>query len=370
MKNLHLMPMGSIFDDDLVTELNANFPLELNVFYHAEQRERLKDVDNSFVAPSAFTPEFINEHAKEYNKIFLHSLFLSPDEILRLTDDAAKKIVWIVWGHDLYTVKKKQKWTASRLIKESIHTAKKIIRGTYIRAFQKNRAVARKVGLFHAIGIGYYYDEKEIRKKYGKTVPVVYGPYFSKGVEEEAQELRKKHLNINKSTIDILIGHSGYEFLEHEKNLLRLSKYKDENIRIHMVLSYGASEDRIQMLTAMAENIFGKEKCVIQTEMMDKKDYFNYLTNIDVAIFSFKHQSALANAKRLLFMGAKLYLNPKGVLYKGFRDGGAIVYDCSEIGRVSFNDFCYNDRLTETTAQIFSTYSYKNNIDSWRNLLQ
>lgn len=370
MKNLHLMPMGSIFDDDLVTELNANFPKEFNVFYHAEQRERLKDVENSHVVPDAFTPEFINAHVKEYNKIFLHSLFLSPDDILRLTDEAAKKIVWIVWGHDLYTVKKKQKWTASRFMKESIHSAKKIVRGTYIRANRKKRAVADKVSKFKAIGIGYSYDEKEIRKKYGKTVPVVYGPYFSRTTQEKVDKLREMHLSKKDHCTNILIGHSGFEFLEHEKYLQKLSCYKHEDICVHMVLSYGASEDRIQKLSQMAISIFGEEKCNTITKMMSKNDYYEYLTKIDIAIFPFVHQSALGNAKRLAYMGTKLYFHPNGILAKGFQQDGMKVYDCREIGEVPFEQFIMNDFIPEPSIPLFNTFNYQRNVEAWRQLLE
>lgn len=369
MKNLHLMPMGSIFDDDLVTELNANFPIELNVFYHAEQRERLKDVENSYVVPDAFTPEFINAHAIEYNKIFLHSLFLSPDEILRLTDDVAKKIVWIVWGHDLYTVKKKKKWNASRFMKESIHVAKKLVRGTYIRSNSKKRAVAQKVSRFHAVGIGYSYDEKEIRRKYGKTVSVVYGPYFSRTTQEKVDKLREMHLSKHEHTTNILIGHSGFEFLEHEKYLQKLSHYKDEDICVHLVLSYGASEDRIQKLSEMAISIFGEEKCNIITQMMSKNDYYEYLTSIDVAIFPYVHQSALGNTRRLAYMGAKLYFHPDGILSKGFKQDGMKVYDCREIGKVPFEQFIMNDFLPEPSIPLFNTFNYQRNVEAWKQLL-
>ena len=369
MKNLHLMPMNSVFDDDFITEINSNFSHSQNVFFHKKQREKLVDVDNSFVVPDAFTPEYINDHAEEYNKIFLHSLFLSPDEILRLTDNAAKKIVWIVWGHDLYTVKKKQKWTASRFVKESIHAVKKIIRGTYIRAYRKKRAVADKVSKFHAIGIGYSYDEKEIRKKYGKSVPVVYGPYFSRTTQEKVDKLREMHLSKQDHTVNILIGHSGFDFLEHEKYLQKLGHYKDKDICVHMVLSYGASEDRIQKLSEMAISIFGEEKCNIITKMMAKNDYYEYLTSIDIAIFPFVHQSALGNTKRLAYMGTKLYFHPDGILSKGFKQDGMKVYDCREIGEVPFEQFIMNDFIPKPSIPLFNTFNYQRNIEAWKQLL-
>ena len=89
MKNLHLMPMNSTFDDSMVSVLNANFHADDNVFIIPIQRKALIGVSNCFVDPSAFSVEYINAHANEYRRIFLHSLDLSPNQLLRLSDEAA-----------------------------------------------------------------------------------------------------------------------------------------------------------------------------------------------------------------------------------------------------------------------------------------
>ena len=369
MKNLHLMPMCSHLDDGMVFAINANFPPDENVFFHPAQREPLKNIENSLVVPEAFSVDYINENAKNYKRIVLHSLFLSPNEIIRLSDEAASKIVWIVWGHDLYSVHKKKKYSFEYIAKETIHCVKKVLRGTYIRQYQSNQKIRRKVGLFQCIGIGFPYDEKMIREKYGQKPKVVYGPVFSNNVLiEKKKELRAKHL-VNKSNMtNILIGHSGFEFLEHEKYLQKLCKYKNEKIHIYLVLAYGASEERIQKLRELSAKLFLPDQVSIITEMMEKEKYMEFLSTIDIAIFPFLHQSALSNTQSLAFMGAKMYFHPNGVLAKGFAQGGVKSFDCRKIGRISFDSFIKYDDVPSEDALLFSS-SYDKCVDAWKKIL-
>lgn len=371
MKNLHLMPMCTHLDDGMVFAINANFPPDENVFFHPSQREPLKKIDNSFVVPEAFSVDYINENAKNYKRIVLHSLFLSPNEIIRLSDEAASKIVWIVWGHDLYSVHKKKKYSFEYITKETIHCIKKVLRGTYVRQYQSNQKIRRKVGLFQCIGIGFPYDERMIRKKYGKKPKVVFGPVFSNvNLEPILNDLRVKHETLNCDCINILVGHSGFEFMEHEKYLSKLRRYKKENIHIFLVLAYGASQDRVDQISNSAFRIFGKDKVTIISDLMGKMEYLSFLSNIDIAIFPFLHQSGLGNTKMLAYMGAKMYFDPRGVLAKGFMQGGVKTFDCRAIGLIPFSIFAKQHSIPSRDAPLFATNSLERNITAWKEILQ
>lgn len=371
MKNLHLMPMCTHLDDGMVKVLNSEFPTNENIFFHPEQREALIHVSNSYVVPEAFTPEYINEHAHEYKRVILHSLFFNGDEILRLTDEAAKKIVWIVWGHDLYSVHKKKRWTLQRFTHEAVHVVKKVLRGTYYRAYKKNVRITYKVGLFQCIGIGFPYDEFMIRKKYGNSPRVVYGPVFGPKAPDEIKfKLREQHIASSNACTNVIIGHSGFAFLEHEKYLKRLSRYKDENLHIYLILSYGADEERIRKLTALAYTLFREDQVTIITQMMDKEDYRELLAKMDIAIFPFRHQSALSNTQMMAFMGTKLYFDPRGVLAKGFQAGGVKSYDCRTIGKIPFSAFKEYHEVPPVDAPLFERGNYGNAVKAWKEILQ
>lgn len=363
------MPMGSIFEDNIILQINGFCPHDQNLFVLRHKREAVQNVDNCVVDPTSFSVAYINQHYHEYHHIILHSLYLSPSEIVELTDEAAKKIIWCVWGHDLYdnTIRDPLSWR--KFVSESIHCIKKVLRGTYLRMYKMNQQVKRKVSLFHCIAIGYFYDELMIRKKYGNAVPVCIAPYFSDFTMDDLLKLREKRQRNRGSTTNILIGHSGFKFLEHEKYLELLRRYASEDIHINLVLTYGASSERIEKLTQMAESYFGREKCTILTEMMPLREYYDFLSRMDIAIFGYKHQSALANTKVMAFTGTKMYFDPDGVLAKGFLQGGVQTFDCHEIGKVSFSELSKNDHPVDVNAPLFDTYYYEKNMTAWQSLL-
>lgn len=370
MKNLHLLSMCTHIDEEVVDFLNSEFSVENNVFVSLRPIDHLRDNKNYSSDPAAFSPEYINQHHQEYRRIIIHSLFLSDDEILRLTDEAAKKIVWVVWGQDLYNNGPKTVWNLKMGIKEGIHIVKRIIRGTYLRAFKKKRQVSQKVSLFYGVGIGFSYDEKAIRKKYGSKVRVRYIPVSGKSDIDYKLQLREYHLNSECSETKVLLGHSGYHFLEHEKYLNKLSAYRSENIHIYMVLSYGASSEKIKYLKELGNSIFGEAHCTVITELMPVKEYMEFLSTMNVAIFPFRHQSALGNTKSMAFMGVKLFFDPRGVLYKGFMESGVKTYDCRTIGKITYEEFRKNDFIADTHAPLFRNYYPGESAKAWSAILE
>lgn len=370
MKNLHLISMCTHIDVEIVESLNSFFPHEENLFISKLPLDQLSGTDNYLVDSGAFNVEYINQHCSEYRCIIIHSMFLSEDEIIHLSDEAADKIVWVVWGQDLYNNGKKPRITVPYLAHEAVHCVKKFLRGTYYRSFIKKRQVSNKVSKFRCVGIGYLYDEKQIRKRFGKAVKVQYLPVSGIVYIEKKLKKREDHLNTKREVKNVLIGHSGYHFLEHEKYLRKLSAYKDKPIHIHMVLCYGADENRIRYLKELAYSIFGAEKCTIVTELVPVTEYMDYLSKMDVAIFPFRHQSALGNTISMAFMGVKLYFDPRGVLSKGFKKCGVTTYDCRKIGKIPFEDFIENTEIADVNSPLFDLFYTEKNKQAWAAVLQ
>lgn len=360
------MPINSGFNSRLIDEINDIFPLENNLFVWKDGSHFADYQPNCMADSRMFSAEYLNAHCAEYNHIFLHSLYMKDAELLVLSDEAASKITWVVWGHDLYRVKKPVEPSFRSI---AYHSYKFLQQFSPFYLRRKAKAAA-KVGRFERIAIGYSYDEHMIRKKYGPDVPVVCGPYFSKpNPETSLENLRKLHLAQQNDSVRVMIGHCGGTFVQHEKYLKKLAKYRNENIHIVLVLSYLASKDRIKKLEFMAHSLFGAEKCTILKESMPREEYFKFLTTIDIAIFPYKHQSGLANIRRLLYMGTKLYFDPRGVLAKGLLECGAPINDCRRIGKDSFEEFCKKDDLVNRSSALFDSYNYEKNVSAWRCLL-
>ena len=360
------MSLDSGFNARLMVELNTHFSIEDNYFVWRVGSKCPTGFRNAVTDPKWFSPEYINQHHGDWDQIFLHELFLTDRQILQLSDEAAKKITWVVWGHDLY--RKPPKPTMQpRSIAVFVYRWLRQ-NSVFFRGYQHK--VATKVSQFRRIAIGYPYDEVYIRKKYGSIVPVVYGPYFSHDTDrKQADALRYLHAQQKHDSVNILIGHCGAPFIEHEKYLKKLVKYKNQPIHIFMVMSYLATSERITQVRMLAESLFTPEQFTIITELMPKEEYYQFLTRIDIAIFPFLHQSALGNTKRLAYMGVKLYFHPNGVLAKGFLSGGVDSCDCRKIGKLSYKEFSAPTTLPASDAPLFNSFDYNRNIQAWGKIL-
>ena len=360
------MWMDSGFNSRLVEVLNLHFPHEENYYVWRSGRTFIQGIDNGCVDSTMFTAAKINQLSETWDHIILHSLWLKDREILQLSDSAAAKITWVVWGHDLY----KPLPTIERNIRSFAYFMYKWLQRRSIFYAGVRKQVARKISKFKSIAIGFGYDELYIRKLYGTEVPVIYGPYFSKNASMEQlnalREIRSKnrHLETN-----IMIGHCGAPFVQHEKYLKKLASYRSENIHIYLIMSYLANDQRIEKIRHLAHSIYREDQITIVTQAMPQDEYFRYLTKMDIAVFPFCHQSALGNLKRLAFMGTKLFFDPRGVLAKGFLAEGVRSFDCRMIGKLSFAEFSKAAALPDEHAKLFQAFNLDRCISAWSALL-
>ena len=370
MNCLHLMPQDSLINIDLIKEINKHFPNNNHLFVLKHFRKEASHITNCVIDSSLFSLAELNQAHKEYSTIFLHSLFFSDKEIRSMSDELAKKIIWCVWGHDLYLVRRAKRLTLSDILHKSVHCVKKLGRGTYIRIHRDNAETARKVRLFKCVLIGYPYDKVMLCKKYGKNLNVNIAPYFSDFNKTKMNSLLQTQVMKTHAGTNVLLGHCGFHFIQHEKYLQKLSAYQHENIHVFMVLSYGASTEEIDRIQNTADKALGRDKYTIIKDIMSKDTYHDFLSNIDIAIFPYKHQSGVFNTVLLSYLGKKLYFSSHGVLYKGFKSLNLPVYDCEKIGRINFSEFISPAPAVNRDSLLYDIYNNDLNVQRWSNVFE
>ena len=122
--------------------------------------------------------------------------------------------------------------------------------------------------------------------------------------------------------------------------LRKLSKFRNQNIKVYVPLSYGDKE-YVHRVIKSGRDLLG-EKFVPMTDYMDVDEYYKHLSQIDIALFGMKRQQALGNIMALLYMGKKVYLREHSVL----EHYSSNVCCCNtgiveEIDRMSFDQFIY-----------------------------
>lgn len=359
MKILHYMPVPSkiynkIFIDMIQNDSRFNEDEHIFWILTEESYQISKNEKNVYLKKKHLISELkkINNYV---DVIIIHGFEFKFYELLCLNSDIRKKMAWVVWGHDLYRMKDITQRTPKEMLKYFI---KKILYKHLQVPFVKK---------IKCIGIGFPYDAVEIKKWYGdkviKSAPYGMGYNFEsiKKIKKDIQKNIKK-----KQTINILLGHSAYEYLRHIENLKRLQNYQGKNIKIFIPLSYGNSAYMDQIKKHIEKVSMNIE---LLTELLTEEQYLEFLSNIDIAIFDFKHQAALGNIYLLLYFEKKIYLDIEGVLYKGFKNQNVSVFDTNTIGQVPYEDFTNLNFSTSNGISVSENiFDLQKVVEDWKEL--
>ena len=335
-KYIHLMPMGaSSFCVNFILFINKFFPIHEHLFVLMSKNvsEKLAGVDN-VVYEDRNRVEVLNEYLPLGDSIILHSLSYSIGTFLFMKRSSLRKMTWWVWGNDLYMTHRIRR-DISSLKKRLVYYLKVTLNLFYAPLYDLlwKCLFFSRVKKMNSIVVCCRADQDEVRRRFGPDIKVFRSYYTAGHYYREFVQLEEKRTD---NSINILIGHSAFAFLKHKDYLDRLLAYKDEDIKIVLPLTYGDASyaDEIENY---AKALYG-DKALVLREGLDYLDYVKLMKTIDVAIFDYKHQSALGNIMLLLLFGKKVYLSSKGVLFKGFKEDGVNVYDCDEIGKIPLKE--------------------------------
>ncbi|MCD7789893.1 MAG: TDP-N-acetylfucosamine:lipid II N-acetylfucosaminyltransferase [Bacteroides thetaiotaomicron] len=333
---IHLLA-PSVYSKDYYSFLNRNFSGEKFVIFSNAKRETdlfnqafdKDDIDKGLIPilrPFGF--KFLYWLYKS-DAIIIHGLFnIWYTAFLALNPWLLKKCNWVVWGGDLYS--------------ESLNENR--IKGK-IRQFFK-RIVGAKIGFASILADD---DLKNLKKRYGFN-----GHYFKTkyptpltrpGNLELLEDKRKmRDKGLQDRTLNIMIGNSATRSNQHKEALDILSKYRDENIKIYLPLSYGIDSDYKEYgleIIKYAVDIFGEDKVVPLLERLDGTEYYKIISEIDVGVFNCNRQQGMGNITILLASGAKVYLRSDTSMWNEYLGRGNVMFDIMEIPRTEYHDFLH-----------------------------
>lgn len=274
---------------------------------------------------SSCTVELIRKALEIAEIVLIHNNGFSNSEIAKLTDAEAGRIVWSVWGPDLYkndSLKKRRS-----LFYKSARFIYHLIRYKHIETFknfQNQIALAEsKINKFHAITAGFEGDIAEIKKRF-PNVPVLQALYPAESSLDNIILWQEKVLSDNNQhKVRILLGHCAFSHLKHKKWLKNLYPVRDK-VELYIPLNYGNKKyaDKIEKL---AKKLYGNAAIVYRETMTPEKYFVQILAKVDFAIFDFEIQSAYGNALMLLYQGKKVYYPQNSAMYIGLSNAGVAV---------------------------------------------
>lgn len=163
-------------------------------------------------------------------------------------------------------------------------------------------------------------------------------PYYPSTIVHFKENLIKLNkTSIHRAKFAILLGNSANCISSYYKLLDRLSRFKGL-VTINCMMQYPQiNKQTLSNLKNKGEAIFGKDSFFCDTEMLDTKAYFDYMSQFDIYVCGRAEQSGLGAANTSILLGKKVFLTGKNLQW--MRSRGFLVYDLNDIENDSESDF-------------------------------
>ena len=274
----------------------------------------------------------LNFDHKSIKKIILHSLFYKyVVDYFDTHRELLDKTYWVMWGGDLYRSD------------EVIHNTSLMENfGGYLTFTPKDKDILL--------------NKCNVKNKnfYNIEYPLSIDLSFLDSI------IKKKH-----NSLYILANHSAHKTTLELFDIL--SKYKNENIKIFTIVSYGHVQYKDEIIKK-GKSIFGKKFEYI-SEMLEPEKYAEFLKQMDVFVSNLKQQSATANIEMCFYSGVKVFL-PSGITTSdGYQAMGYDLYDTRQIQNLEFVEFSKPaSKKNHKLAEYYVGEDYKRNL--WDNFFQ
>ena len=140
-----------------------------------------------------------------------------------------------------------------------------------------------------------------------------------------------------------------------------LEKFKNENIMIRTIVSYGDCKDEV---IKEGVRIFG-EKFEYLENYLNPQDYAFYISNSDILILNQNRQQGVGNTKAFLYLKKKVFIRSDVSTYNYLYSNNIHIDDTLEIKNMSFDDFIKNDYADVNKACVDKYFDLKLLSETW-----
>lgn len=283
------------------------------------------------------TPVQIFNHYLIYNKwkikkicenyrIFIFHALTNNELYILKSLPMNSKVVWLGWGFDYYDlIEKEQLKPLTRSIQHAeTNTMFKRLKSGILRVLLNP---PNKITLLKKVDyISVFYDEYLLLKS---SIPN-FKPkhiFWNYGSLEDDLVRSLDDLQVNGN--NILLGNSA-NIANNHLDAFHLLKELDIKDRLIITpLSYGDEYYR-NIIINHGKSFFG-DKFLPVVNYMPINDYIDMISTCSIVIMNHLRQQAVGNIVIMLYLGAKVFLDPDNIVYSFFHGQGAWIYTLDEL---------------------------------------
>ena len=328
----HIFP-DDTFIDEFIEKIDL-MKLPIRNFYIVDTcHVRPKLVNNKTITPLNLSHEKIrlelNNRLQHADFIFLHSLTKNVLDLLQSLETPGK-ILWIIWGYDLY-----RRLPATTI---SFFSLRHGLPGNFItklaRAIKFRLVNQRKskelAAVIHKIDKALHFfqgDVNELNSIYNASLPMQLF-FYPNVVNWEMLNRTLQSGRERSAKVSVMVGNSASLTNNHFETVSWLNKWH-KDIKVFYPLSYGDDVYRARFSNYLAQHaLFDYE---LLTQYLPPEKYASFLNSIDVCIMNHSRPEGVGNISALIYLGKKVFLNEKCETYSLFKKLGCHVFGVSQL---------------------------------------
>ncbi len=243
-------------------------------------------------------------------KVIWHSLFQEVFYLYDHKDILREKVYWMIWGGDLYNAPRDKK---NDFVRENFKGYITDVDG----------------------------DIKVLNSKYNCKNRNFFNAGYTFPVTEDMINNAKKNFRKRDSLVVQINNSCDKSTLEM---LAVLSKFKDKNLIVKTILSYGELEYRDKIIKKGCE-LFG-DKFEYLDKILSPQEYANYVSENNILILNQNRQQGLGNSFLALNFGQKLFIRSEISTFEHLMSKGCIIFDTKKIVDLEYEEFFYMEEET------------------------
>lgn len=290
----------------------------------SEQFKYIKSEQVSKISSTEVNNQQFLDTLKEYEFVALHMFSMHDRAKIRLVLNAPSKtkFIWLGWGGDFYHYIVGN--YSSLFLEKTRKLWKQNNKKTRLKNFIKT-LLGHKANHLRAIGKVHYFapvipTECNLLKSVLPQLKAEFAPFSYANLEDMLRGLDQHQMEGQ----NILIGNSASYENNHMEVFDLLEKLDLGQRSVIAPLSYGIPDYR-DAIMCRGEEKLGKNFLPL-VDFIPKDEYHQMIASCSIVIMNHLRQQAMGNIITMMYLGAKIFLNPKNPVFDFFQNEGAYVF--------------------------------------------